>query len=195
MGNKPLYFRAFCIRLMVEDDPNEPTDHGRITWNIKLALQTPSALWGLVFTKNRSISVCVSRFMSPPFILHSWFSESHWKSVQLTLLSLIYSFSHLLIVSNCSRGSKGSWAPDDILQQSISMERDLFGLSNSSHLWEHRFETAYLRKTLGSLGWHGGSWLCTKANMLKGLNRYTKSKMCFQEVQRRSLLKRHLAPP
>ena len=46
-------------------------------------------------------------------------------------------------------------------------------LKDSSRLWEHRFETAYLRKTLGSLGWHGGSWPdVKKANMLKGLNRY-----------------------
>lgn len=66
----------------------------------------------------------------------------------------------------------------------------------TSHLSEHRFGTAYLRKTLGSLGWHGGSWLRKTANMLKGLNRYTKSKMwATKKFRKKILLKRHLAPP
>ena len=68
--------------------------------NIKFAIQTP-ALWGLVFTKNRSISVCVSRFISPPFILHSLCQRvSLEKNVQLKAFWLIYSSTHMDVSKN-----------------------------------------------------------------------------------------------
>ena len=106
-----------------------------------------------------------------------------------------YSSTHRFKLQSRIKRFLGTWQ-QHFATINFNGERFFLVLKDSSRLWEHRFETAYLRKTLGSLGWHGGSWPdVKKANMLKGLNRYTRSKMCFQEVQRRSLLKRHLAPP